>query len=313
MEFYRSQRRLSDSDFESFRGVLQKACTNGSPLPDHTGKDKRYVACGRAVRLSNEFEPKASSEVLKDLATLGCRAGSETACETAVNLGLVRSEAAERFIEHRKEDAAEVNARLAEERFERERQTAEARQARQETVDTIVSALNQATLQTQHQNAAVAQQQQLILQQQILRDQSRMEQRLSDSAAQSTASQVGRSSNSNNREGADRDPYYRGLTLDHCITGIFGERNKFAVKNNCTQKIFVTYMARINPVAAADMGLEPGEYKYTGDVGQQDLNKFGGYAFAVCPWGYHPVEQGTPMDRRWRTPGTPYVCRKIFN
>ena len=56
----------------------------------------------------------------------------------------------------------------------------------------IVTGLNQATTQLQQQNAAIAQQQTLILQQQALRDQARIEQRQIES--ESTASQVGRSS-----------------------------------------------------------------------------------------------------------------------
>jgi hypothetical protein len=54
---------------------------------------------------------------------------------------------------------------------------------RQQMIDTIITGINQTTSQLQHQNAAVTQQQQLILQQQALRDHERIEQKLESAAA----------------------------------------------------------------------------------------------------------------------------------
>lgn len=77
----------------------------------------------------------------------------------------------------------EVRSERAREIAEQNRHREEERVARAKVVDNLVKSINQTTSQLQHQNAAVAQQQQLILQQQALRDHERIEQKLESAAA----------------------------------------------------------------------------------------------------------------------------------
>lgn len=121
-------------------------------------------------------------------------------------------------------------------------------------------------------------------------------------------------------QSANTDQYYSGPSMGNCVKDYFdsNDHNKYAFKNVCGQKILVEYSAQrgvgssMNAIAV----LNPGEAHYTGDIGSKDLNSFGGYSFAVCPFNFQGrmssiVVPDSSAFRGFRnnwTSGQPYKC-----
>jgi hypothetical protein len=122
-------------------------------------------------------------------------------------------------------------------------QRAQDAEFRQQMVDTIVTGINQTTAQIQHQNAAVAQQQQLILQQQALRDHARIEQKLESAAAVSSSGRVA----SDGRTASAQAPAYQCKNLTPLVDAVYDKKaGRVSLRNGSSQDAYCTACRTLN-------------------------------------------------------------------
>ena len=183
--------RISKAEFLEIRARGEQICLNSSPVRSQYGFDERGQVC-TGVAISFMDVPDATDKEKADTYVVrGCMAGHMWTCN-GYAARLIDKSTRDAIAAKREAEVSEIESAYKARVAQRREAADQARADRDSIVAGIVTGLNQATTQLQQQNAAIAQQQTLILQQQALRDQARIEQRQIES--ESTASQVGRSS-----------------------------------------------------------------------------------------------------------------------
>ncbi len=160
----------------------------------------------------------------------------ESACSRAAKLKIEINEAFKAAL-------AKIDADYEREaRQELAAQRAQDAEFRQQMVDNIVTGINQTTAQLQHQNAAVAQQQQLILQQQALRDHARIEQKLESAAAVSGSGRVASDSRL-----SVQAPAYQCKNLTPLVDAVYDRKaGRVSLRNGSGQDTYCTACRTLN-------------------------------------------------------------------